>query len=109
MMSRPANTPGEFWDQRYAEDGYVFGHKPNQWMAANTDLFEPGMAALVPGDGDGGPPVKEMMFTEARVREDFEDLLDFEYLVEMKSEIPASERHGGPAVVTRLRGRRKHP
>jgi hypothetical protein len=52
-MSKQANTPGMLWDKRYAEDDYVFGHEPNQWMAENTDLLTPGLSALVPGDGEG--------------------------------------------------------
>ncbi len=208
MGSKPASEPGAFWDERYADDEYVFGHEPNRWMAENADLLEPGMSVLVPGDGEGrngvwlaergmqvttldaspvgvekarklaadrgvsidahvvdlrewdaplaaydavvlaflhvnaddraavhdtiartlkpggvlllegfapehlgygkgGPPVKEMMFTGERMRADFGELVDIDYLETMRSEIPDSERHGGPAVVLRLRGRRK--
>jgi cyclopropane fatty-acyl-phospholipid synthase-like methyltransferase len=207
-MSKQANTPGMLWDKRYAEDDYVFGHEPNQWMAENTDLLTPGLSALVPGDGEGrngvwlaerglivttidaspvgvekaqklaasrnvklemligdlkdweppalkfnvlvsaflhvnsndrrtlhrklaatlnpgglmllegfapghldygsgGPSMKERMFTEAGLREDFADMLDIEHLREAKVALPTSERHSGPAVVMRLRARRK--
>lgn len=54
MPQPPASpSPGAFWDQRYAEPGFAFGEKPNEWLAANRDLFQPGMRALVPGDGEG--------------------------------------------------------
>ncbi|MBT5571908.1 MAG: class I SAM-dependent methyltransferase [Alphaproteobacteria bacterium] len=208
MTSKPANAPGEFWDQRYADDDYVFGQEPNQWMAAHAALLQPGMNALVPGDGEGrngvwlaqqglhvttldaspvgvakakklaaahnvllaaqvadlrdwnvvadvydllisaflhvnaddrtdvhrkfaqslkpgglmllegfapdhlgygrgGPKAKEMLFTIDGLREDFAAMMDIEHLEEARIELPASERHGGPAVVTRLRARRK--
>lgn len=206
-MKSPRSQPGEFWDQRYDGEDYVFGHEPNVWMAANGDLLKPGMTALVPGDGEGrngvwlaergldvttidaspvgvakarsladergvkinsvvadlrdwvapetgydlvvlaflhvdpgdrtdvhrtiaralkpggllllegftpdhlnygkgGPPVTDMMFTEDRLRHDFEGLLTFEEIEALKTELPASERHGGPAAVIRLRARR---
>lgn len=207
MSGNPGKTPGAFWDRRYDDTGYVFGQDPNQWMAANAGLLSSGMAALLPGDGEGrngvwlaerglnvttldaspvgvakaktlaaergvkinaqvadlrdwspgearfdvailafvhvdpadrqrmhrrvaaalkpggllllegfapdhlgfgkgGPSVKEMMFTEAGLREDFEDMLDIEHLAQSQIELPASERHGGRAVVMRLRARR---
>lgn len=207
-MSNPGREPAAFWDQRYDDDGYVFGQDPNLWMLENAGLLVPGMTAFVPGDGEGrngvwlaerglvvttvdaspigvekarklaadrgvrldaqvadlrswappksgfdlvvsafvhvspdertdvhqamakalkpggilllegfapdhigigkgGPSVKEMMFTADGLREDFGDMLDIEYLAEAKIELPSSERHGGPAVVMRLRGRRK--
>lgn len=207
-MKSPRSQPGEFWDQRYEGDDYVFGHDPNVWMAANADLLKPGMSALLPGDGEGrngvwlaergltvttidasplgvekarklaaergvamaseiadlrdwdapeasydavvlaflhvdpgdrgtvhrkiaralkpdgllllegftpehlgygkgGPKVDTMMFTAERLREDFADLLDIEHMETLKTELPASERHGGPAAVIRLRARRK--
>lgn len=59
------------------------------------------------GIGKGGPKDTRMMFTEDRLRDDFADRLDIEYLETLETELPASERHGGPAVVIRLRGRRK--
>ena len=60
------------------------------------------------GYGRGGPSDKIMMFTEAGLREDFADMLDIEHLAEVKTVIPDSERHGGPAMVVQLRGRRKN-
>ena len=204
----PRDRPGEFWDERYVGEDYVFGQEPNVWMAANADLCTPGMTALLPGDGEGrngvwlaerglhvttidaspvgvekarqlaatrgveidiqvadlrdwdapvgaydlvvlaflhvgpddratlhrkiahtlkpggllilegftpdhlghgkgGPKDTRMMFTEDRLRDDFADLLDIDNLEILKTELPASERHGGPAAVIRLRARRK--
>jgi SAM-dependent methyltransferase len=210
MSSKPANTPGEFWGQHYADENYVFGQELNQWMAANAALIQPDMKALVPGDGEGrngvwlaqqglqvttldasavgvpkarklaaaqsisldarivdlqdwdlgpdgygllvsaflhvnvddrsdihrkfaqslksggllllegfapdhlgygrgGPSVKEMTFTTDCLREDFGSMMDIEHLEEARIGLHASERHGGPAVVIRLRARRKLP
>ncbi|MGB0572154.1 MAG: hypothetical protein ACPGQM_08855 [Alphaproteobacteria bacterium] len=47
------------------------------------------------------------MLTEDRLREDSGELLDIEYLEALETELPASERHGGPAAVIRLRARMK--
>jgi len=207
-MNNPGREPAAFWDQRYEDDGYVFGQDPNLWMLENAGLLVPGMTAFVPGDGEGrngvwlaekglavttvdaspigvekarklaaargvrldaqvgdlrnwappkrgfdvvvsafvhvnpdertavhqgmagtlkaggllllegfapdhigigkgGPSVKEMMFTADGLREDFGDMLDIEYLAETGTVLPSSERHGGPAVVIRLRARKK--
>tara|TARA_R110002110_G_scaffold260260_1_gene475942 strand:+ start:131244 stop:131885 length:642 start_codon:yes stop_codon:yes gene_type:complete len=206
--SHPRDKPGAFWDERYVGEDLVFGQEPNQWLAENADFLEPGMAAFLPGDGEGrngvwlakrgidvtsvdassvgvekaqklaasqgvsidtevadlrdwnapagkfdlialaflhvgpgdrravhrklaqtlkpggllllegftpdhlgygkgGPKDTSMMFTEDGLRDDFEDLFDIEYIEAFKTELPASERHGGPAAVIRLRGRRK--
>ena len=54
MTGKPTSAgPGDFWDQRYAEPGFVFGEAPNEWLATQRGLFKPGMLALVPGDGEG--------------------------------------------------------
>ncbi|MGB0572153.1 MAG: class I SAM-dependent methyltransferase [Alphaproteobacteria bacterium] len=49
----PRDRPGNFWDQRYGGGDMVFGHEPNQWLQANTDLLKPGLDALMLGDGEG--------------------------------------------------------
>jgi len=59
------------------------------------------------GYGKGGPKNTTMMFTEERLRDDFADLLEIEHIEALKTELPASERHGGPAAVIRLRARRR--
>jgi cyclopropane fatty-acyl-phospholipid synthase-like methyltransferase len=204
--SRDAADPASFWDERYATPEYVFGTQPNVWLAANEALLQPGMRALVPGDGEGrngvwlaerglvvtsidaspigvekaqklarargvsldivcadlrtwqpegpvyelvvsafvhigsadraavhatyvaamapggylilegftpdhlgygkgGPKVEAMMFTEDRLRSDFA-ALDILQLEALKTELPASERHGGPAAVIRMLARK---
>jgi SAM-dependent methyltransferase len=70
-------------------------------------LLLEGFASDYLGFGKGGPSAKEMMFTESGLRDDFEDMLDIEYLAQSQIELPSSERHGGRAVVMRLRARRK--
>ena len=59
------------------------------------------------GYGKGGPKDTRMLFTKDKLRGDFEELLDIEHLEVLKTELPASERHGGPAAVIRLRARRR--
>lgn len=57
-MTRP-NDPtadlatGPKWDARYAAPDYIFGEAPNAFLASQARHFKPGMAALVPGDGEG--------------------------------------------------------
>lgn len=43
----------EFWNQRYADTRYIFGTKPNRFLADHAHLLRRGMMALVPGDGEG--------------------------------------------------------
>ncbi len=43
----------EFWEQRYAEEGFAYGTEPNAWLASLAGLFRPGQRALVVGDGEG--------------------------------------------------------
>ncbi|MDX2263573.1 MAG: class I SAM-dependent methyltransferase [Hyphomicrobiales bacterium] len=52
---RLAEETRAFWDKRYAaaEPGGAFGDQPNVFLAAQAHLFQPGMRALVPGDGQG--------------------------------------------------------
>lgn len=93
---------------------HVDGHERKAVHQAIAKTLKPGGLLLLEGFapdhigiGKGGPSVKEMMFTAAGLREDFGDMLDIEYLEETRTVLPASERHGGPAVVMRLRARRK--
>jgi SAM-dependent methyltransferase len=57
------------------------------------------------GYGKGGPKVAAMMFTETQLRDEFA-ALDIVHLEALKTQLPASERHGGPAAVIRLLARR---
>ena len=43
----------EFWDNRYAVEEYVFGTKPNAFLASQAHLLEPGRKALAVADGEG--------------------------------------------------------
>jgi SAM-dependent methyltransferase len=43
----------QFWDERYANEVYIFGTRPNAFLASQAARFTPGMSALVPGDGEG--------------------------------------------------------
>lgn len=41
------------WEKRFAAPGYLFGDKPNDFLARHKDLMKPGMTALSVADGDG--------------------------------------------------------
>lgn len=43
----------EFWDERYANEGYIFGTEPNTFLAAQKHLLKPGQSALAVADGEG--------------------------------------------------------
>jgi Methyltransferase domain len=55
MGSRMSNVSNqaEFWDERYRGEGFAFGTKPNEFLAAQAHLLKPGQRAFVPGDGQG--------------------------------------------------------
>jgi SAM-dependent methyltransferase len=41
------------WDERYSGGGFQFGDAPNDYLAAQSRRFRPGMVALAVGDGEG--------------------------------------------------------
>ena len=41
------------WDQRYAQDGYLFGTEPNVFLVSQSYLLKPGMSCLAVADGEG--------------------------------------------------------
>ena len=45
--------PSGFWDQRYADDSYLFGTAPNAWLVTQAHRIRPGMRALSVADGEG--------------------------------------------------------
>lgn len=46
--------PRQTWDTRYANaDGFLFGERPNAWLAANAAWLRPGMRVLSIADGEG--------------------------------------------------------
>lgn len=42
-----------FWDQRFAEPGYIFGTAPNAFLEGRSGLFRPGMRVLDVACGEG--------------------------------------------------------
>lgn len=42
----------EFWDQRYAEEGFVYGDEPNVFFRDEIEKMAPGRL-LLPGEGEG--------------------------------------------------------
>lgn len=41
------------WNQRYAGEGYLFGHAPNAYLRAQLPLLPPGARVLCVADGEG--------------------------------------------------------
>jgi len=42
----------EFWNQRYAEEGYAYGTRPNDFFKSQLDELKPGKL-LLPAEGEG--------------------------------------------------------
>ncbi len=49
----PVHLEAEYWDKLYRRHEYVYGTAPNQYLLRHASLFQPGMTAFVPGDGEG--------------------------------------------------------
>jgi len=43
----------ERWESRFSAPGYLFGDRPNAFLARQVDRLKPGMKALCVADGDG--------------------------------------------------------
>ena len=41
------------WDERYAQDGYLFGTEPNEFLVSQRRWLKPGMSCLAVADGEG--------------------------------------------------------
>lgn len=41
------------WDQRYAEEGFAYGERPNDFLIATAGYVTPGGRVLMLGDGEG--------------------------------------------------------
>jgi len=41
------------WDERYAQDDYLFGTEPNAFLVSQRELLKPGMSCLAVADGEG--------------------------------------------------------
>ena len=52
-LSETAPQRAAMWDLRYAAESYAYGEAANAFLVAQSRRFEPGMRALVPGDGEG--------------------------------------------------------
>jgi SAM-dependent methyltransferase len=60
-MQSPANTPNragfadaaQTWNQRFREDGYIFGTEPNAWLAEHASVWRVGQRVLCVADGEG--------------------------------------------------------
>jgi len=42
-----------FWDERYAQPGFLFGEAPNAFLKSQAPLLQPGVYALAIADGEG--------------------------------------------------------
>lgn len=51
-MTDPQNPEFLRWQQRYAEDAYLFGEAPNAFLARQAGLLKPGQKALAVADGE---------------------------------------------------------
>ena len=43
----------EFWNERFAKEGYFYGKEPNQYVASHIDMLEQGKNILFLGEGEG--------------------------------------------------------
>lgn len=43
----------DFWNTRYAENGFAYGTQPNVYLNSHAALFKKGAKVLVIGDGEG--------------------------------------------------------
>ncbi len=41
------------WDARFAQEGFLFGEKPNAFLASQKHRLRPGLSALAVADGEG--------------------------------------------------------
>jgi 2-polyprenyl-3-methyl-5-hydroxy-6-metoxy-1,4-benzoquinol methylase len=53
MADQLAQTPQEFWDEKFADDDYVYGTEPNAWLVSQTYRFPEGGSVLSVADGEG--------------------------------------------------------
>ena len=45
--------PAGTWNRRFAEDGYLFGTAPNEWLRDHAAVWKPGEHVLCVADGEG--------------------------------------------------------
>jgi cyclopropane fatty-acyl-phospholipid synthase-like methyltransferase len=47
------DSPQDMWNQRYQQDGFLFGRDPNAFVKSQAHLFKPGKEVLSIADGEG--------------------------------------------------------
>ena len=52
-MSKTFADAATMWDRRFAEDGYLFGREPNDYLRAQVSCLPPGGRVLCVADGEG--------------------------------------------------------
>ena len=53
MSANAADKLGEFWNARYAADGYAYGTEPNDFLVSVAGRFPVGARVLCLADGEG--------------------------------------------------------
>jgi SAM-dependent methyltransferase len=46
-------SPSDFWDDKFARPGYLYGVEPNAWLVSQRYRLKTGMRVLAVGDGEG--------------------------------------------------------
>lgn len=82
-----------FWDERYAQEAYVYGKQPNAFLEA----FNP----LQLNNFSGGPKSKDLLYTVNILAADFGDL-SVTLLEEATTVLDEGAYHQGKADVVRL-------
>jgi SAM-dependent methyltransferase len=53
MADQLTLSPGEFWDQKFADDDYFYGTEPNTWLVSQRFRFPEHGSVLSVADGEG--------------------------------------------------------
>jgi len=53
MAKSDFSNPEAAWNERYGNEGYIFGKEPNAYLASHAALLSPGQRALLVADGEG--------------------------------------------------------
>lgn len=51
--STPFTHPAQTWNQRFSNEGYVFGTEPNEWLRRQASVWKAGAKILCVADGEG--------------------------------------------------------
>lgn len=51
--SPPFEDPAGTWNRRFAQDDYLFGTAPNEWLREHAQVWQPGERVLCVADGEG--------------------------------------------------------